>query len=64
MLINNVSWTGALKVTCQCNKPPVALGVNTAALAAWEEKVDFFAGCKLAGVKDGDSTLRVFLPEL
>jgi hypothetical protein len=39
-------------------------GVNGAALAAWVEKVDFLLDCRVDGVNDGDSTFRVFLPDL
>lgn len=40
-------------------------GVNGAALAAWEEKVDFLAACwRVIGVKEGDSTFKAFLPDL
>lgn len=42
---------------------PMPLGVNTAALAAWEGRVDFFVGwvITLEGVKEGESPLRAFL---
>jgi hypothetical protein len=36
--------------------------VKEGAVTAWDENVGFFCtGCKVEGVKDGDSTLRVFL---
>jgi hypothetical protein len=45
--------------------PPGPLGVNGAALAACVENVDFlFDCCRVDGVKEGDSTFRVFLPDL
>lgn len=44
--------------------PPGPRGVKGAALAACVEKVDFLFDCKVDGVNDGDSTLRVFLPDL
>ena len=44
--------------------PPGARGVKGAALAAWVEKVDFLVDCSVDGVNDGDSTFRVFLPDL
>lgn len=45
------------------NSLPTPRGVNGAAFAAWEDKVDFLAApCAwLDGVNDGDSTLKVFL---
>ena len=39
--------------------PELPLGVNGAALKAWDEKVGFLE--TLDGVKDGDSTLKAFL---
>lgn len=41
---------------------PMPLGVKTAALAAWEGKVDFFVGwaIRFEGVKEGESPLRAF----
>lgn len=51
---------------------PAPLGVKTAALAAWEENVDFLEPAivfalgdategRPAGVNEGESTLRAFL---
>lgn len=39
--------------------PELPLGVNGAALKAWDEKVGFLE--TFEGVKDGDSTLKAFL---
>jgi hypothetical protein len=45
-----------------CFSPPRPRGVKEGAVTAWDENVGFFCtGCKVEGVKDGDSTLRVFL---
>jgi hypothetical protein len=44
--------------------PPGPRGVKGAALAACVENVDFLFDCRVDGVNDGDSTFRVFLPDL
>ena len=44
--------------------PPGTRGVNGAALAACVENVDFLLDCNVDGVNEGDSTLRVFFPDL
>lgn len=42
---------------------PTPLGVKTAALAAWDGRVDFFVDwvIRLEGVKEGESPLRALL---
>lgn len=51
-----------LDKSCCFSSPPRPRGVKDGAVTACDEKVGFFCtGCRIEGVKDGDSTFRVFL---
>ena len=46
----------------RCYSPPRPRGVKEGAVTACDENVGFLCtGCRIEGVKDGDSTFRVFL---